>query len=53
MLQHDGVGINPAPLVTGDDLVAAGTGPIGLTAGEIVGAARARLNRWVAGAADT
>ncbi len=36
-----------------DDLVAAGTGPIGLTAGEIVGAARARLNRWVAGAADT
>lgn len=26
-LQHDGVGINPAPLVTGDDLVAAGVKP--------------------------
>jgi hydroxyethylthiazole kinase-like uncharacterized protein yjeF len=31
-----------------DDLVAAGIGPIGLTAGEIVGAARERLNRWIA-----
>jgi NAD(P)H-hydrate repair Nnr-like enzyme with NAD(P)H-hydrate dehydratase domain len=29
-----------------DRLAAAGTGPIGLTAGEIIGAARNLLNRW-------
>jgi len=33
-----------------DDLVAAGRGPIGLTASEIIGAARQRLNRWIADA---
>ncbi len=31
-----------------DDLAAAGTGPVGLNAGEIIGAARAHLNRWIA-----
>ena len=31
-----------------DDLVRTGYGPIGLTAGEIIGAARQRLNRWIA-----
>lgn len=31
-----------------DALVAAGTGPVGLTAGETIPAARALLNRWIA-----
>lgn len=30
-----------------DDLVAEGHGPIGLTAGELINAARYRLNRWI------
>lgn len=32
-----------------DDLVARGVGPIGLTAGELIDAARARFNAWVYG----
>jgi hydroxyethylthiazole kinase-like uncharacterized protein yjeF len=31
-----------------DTLVAAGTGPIGIAAGELIDAARALLNRWIA-----
>ncbi|MDR0234527.1 MAG: NAD(P)H-hydrate dehydratase [Zoogloeaceae bacterium] len=30
-----------------DDLVAAGVGPVGLTASEVIEAARFRLNRWI------
>ncbi|MCL2075055.1 MAG: NAD(P)H-hydrate dehydratase [Betaproteobacteria bacterium] len=30
-----------------DDLVAAGIGPVGLTAGEVIDAARIRFNRWL------
>jgi hydroxyethylthiazole kinase-like uncharacterized protein yjeF len=30
-----------------DDLVAAGTGPIGIAAGELIDAARTRLNHWI------
>jgi hydroxyethylthiazole kinase-like uncharacterized protein yjeF len=33
-----------------DDLVAAGAGPVGLTAGELIHASRARFNRWLAAA---
>jgi hydroxyethylthiazole kinase-like uncharacterized protein yjeF len=36
-----------------DALVAAGTGPAGLTAGEVIDAARALFNRWVTVAAAT
>lgn len=32
-----------------DDLVEAGLGPIGLTAGELIHAARARFNHWISG----
>jgi NAD(P)H-hydrate repair Nnr-like enzyme with NAD(P)H-hydrate dehydratase domain len=32
-----------------DRLVAAGTGPVGLTAGEVIDAARALFNDWIAG----
>ena len=31
-----------------DDLVAAGVGPVGMTAGEVIDAARFRFNRWLA-----
>jgi ADP-dependent NAD(P)H-hydrate dehydratase / NAD(P)H-hydrate epimerase len=31
-----------------DDLVAAGCGPVGLTAGEVIVAARSRFNQWIA-----
>lgn len=34
-----------------DALVAAGTGPAGLTAGEVIDSARTQFNRWVAAAA--
>lgn len=33
-----------------DDLVAAGIGPVGLAAGELIDAARGRFNRWIADA---
>ena len=33
-----------------DDLVAGGCGPVGLTAGEVIDAARSRFNRWIASA---
>lgn len=33
-----------------DELVAAGCGPVGLTAGELIAPARALLNRWIADA---
>ncbi|GHT91678.1 bifunctional NAD(P)H-hydrate repair enzyme [Betaproteobacteria bacterium] len=32
-----------------DDLVEEGLGPVGLTAGELIHAARVRFNRWIAG----
>jgi NAD(P)H-hydrate repair Nnr-like enzyme with NAD(P)H-hydrate dehydratase domain len=32
-----------------DDLVAAASGPVGLTAGELIDAARRRWNTWLAG----
>ncbi|MDR3055509.1 MAG: NAD(P)H-hydrate dehydratase [Zoogloeaceae bacterium] len=34
-----------------DDLVEEGLGPVGLTAGELIHAMRARFNRWIAGKA--
>ena len=53
---------NPSPLAAlmaavhlhgtaADRLVAAGIGPIGLTAGELIDAARHELNHWVANTA--
>ena len=33
-----------------DELVVAGTGPIGLTAGELIDSARIKFNRWINGA---
>jgi hypothetical protein len=33
-----------------DELVAAGTGPIGLTAGELITSARTCFNHWINGA---
>ena len=36
--------------IAADELVAAGTGPVGLTAGELIDSARSCFNRWIAGA---